>query len=161
MTTRTPEAAAAAASCGHCGKTSDLMQCKKCKSVVYCSAQCQRFDWSAHIPQCLRKEFAGSPCGSCRSTERHVFGCCLECGHLHCNDCATAADAVLSSCPTCRHQPTRIMESVRVAQRRLKKIGKDSPRDPRKPQWLVHLASTYQGLGPNGITQAKLYYVRA
>jgi uncharacterized protein len=53
------------------------------------------------------------------------------------------------------------MESVRVAQRRLKKIGKDSPRDPRKPQWLVHLASTYQGWGPNGITQAKLYYLRA
>jgi SET and MYND domain-containing protein len=43
--------------CGTCFKTpksSNLLLCAKCKSIQYCSATCQRADWSQHKSECSK-----------------------------------------------------------------------------------------------------------
>jgi hypothetical protein len=44
--------------CGLCGKSDvDLMMCAQCKSVFYCSKECQKQDWrSSHKKYCETKE---------------------------------------------------------------------------------------------------------
>jgi len=43
-------------SCSKCLKTADnLKRCSGCKSVSYCSVECQRDDWSSHKPSCVAK----------------------------------------------------------------------------------------------------------
>jgi hypothetical protein len=37
--------------CGHPGKPK-LLQCSRCKTVKYCSAECSKSDWKAHKPVC-------------------------------------------------------------------------------------------------------------
>jgi splicing suppressor protein 51 len=37
---------------GNCGKMTELQQCSKCKSVKYCSKECQKKDWKAHKKLC-------------------------------------------------------------------------------------------------------------
>jgi hypothetical protein len=38
--------------CTLCGKTGDLRQCNKCKSISYCSRDCQKRDWKKHKKNC-------------------------------------------------------------------------------------------------------------
>ena len=41
------------AQCANCGaKTSTMKRCGQCKLVKYCSAECQRTDWSSHKKRC-------------------------------------------------------------------------------------------------------------
>jgi hypothetical protein len=41
--------------CQVCGKYAGLQQCKRCKSVRYCSAQRQKEDWPSHKRTCKIK----------------------------------------------------------------------------------------------------------
>ena len=45
-------------SCAECGLVSDedCSKCTACKSVAYCSADCQRKHWPIHKPDCLRAQ---------------------------------------------------------------------------------------------------------
>ena len=38
--------------CNHCGKDNSSMLCTGCKSVLYCSKQCQKDNWVTHKPFC-------------------------------------------------------------------------------------------------------------
>lgn len=38
--------------CYKCGKGGNLMRCARCKSASYCSANCQKADWSSHKIEC-------------------------------------------------------------------------------------------------------------
>ncbi|CAM9482521.1 unnamed protein product [Hapterophycus canaliculatus] len=38
--------------CAICGKTGQSMQCARCRSVCYCSKECQRKDWKRHKSAC-------------------------------------------------------------------------------------------------------------
>ncbi|KAF9033705.1 hypothetical protein BDZ89DRAFT_1062794 [Hymenopellis radicata] len=38
--------------CARCSKENSLSKCSGCKTVYYCSTECQRLDWSSHKPQC-------------------------------------------------------------------------------------------------------------
>ena len=45
--------------CGNCGSTRDLMMCRGCKQIYYCSERCQRKHWreEGHKDECnLLKE---------------------------------------------------------------------------------------------------------
>ncbi|OCT71271.1 hypothetical protein XELAEV_18034249mg [Xenopus laevis] len=55
-------------SCNHCGLYGSR-RCSQCRQAYYCSADCQRKDWSAHSVFC--KPLAAKEQGACRSpTER-------------------------------------------------------------------------------------------
>jgi SET and MYND domain-containing protein len=57
---QTSKAAAAPKECGYCGtNTESLTRCAACKSIHYCSKECQRSDWPVHKPKCL--EVQGKP----------------------------------------------------------------------------------------------------
>lgn len=38
--------------CNVCQSTENLKLCSRCKKVCYCSAACQKKDWSLHKPDC-------------------------------------------------------------------------------------------------------------
>ena len=40
------------AACASCTESQDLKQCARCKTVLYCSAACQRAHWQVHKPSC-------------------------------------------------------------------------------------------------------------
>ena len=42
-------------------RTVVLFHCGHCKSVAYCSRECQRDDWPTHRPVCQRRPVAPSP----------------------------------------------------------------------------------------------------
>lgn len=39
-------------SCNKCGKMINLKLCSRCRSVFYCSVDCQRSDWKLHKKNC-------------------------------------------------------------------------------------------------------------
>jgi MYND finger len=132
-------------SCHVCGKTSSLMNCKRCKSVSYCSADCQRREWKDHEPNCIRKEFAGAPCDCCGTTEDVESGhVCFDCGFLYCAVCSQkrrihnlSGDIVnFEPCPRCN---TRRDATCPRDRKKLEKLIKESPRDPRLANWHVAL----------------------
>ena len=52
---------AAAIACGKCGKTCDKpKRCSKCKSVWYCSADCQKKAWKEHKKGCVASSSSAS-----------------------------------------------------------------------------------------------------
>jgi TPR repeat protein len=125
------------------------MNCKKCKSVAYCSTDCQRQDWKTHKPMCQRKEFAGAPCDLCGSTEDVAYGhVCLECGcHLCRRVCAeqhvtrdlSSGEVVsFAPCPLCNKR----RDFHRASDcKKLEKLIKESPRDPRLANWHATLGA--------------------
>jgi len=38
--------------CAKCSKVEGLLQCSRCKNIMYCSKECQLADWKLHKPQC-------------------------------------------------------------------------------------------------------------
>ncbi|KZV67091.1 hypothetical protein PENSPDRAFT_64561 [Peniophora sp. CONT] len=42
----------ASAICSRCGKRAKYRACAQCKSVTYCSVECQKADWKSHRPFC-------------------------------------------------------------------------------------------------------------
>ena len=44
--------------CSNCGKTEDLLLCSRCRSVYFCSSQCQKAYWPFHKSDCRKNEFA-------------------------------------------------------------------------------------------------------
>jgi MYND finger len=137
--------------CQVCGKTSSLMNCKRCKSVAYCSADCQRRDWKTHKPTCQRKEFAGAPCDCCSNTENVTNGdMCLKCGNLYCKTCdeehltrdlLDGSVASFAPCPSCRQRRDFIRQGDC---KKLEKLVQERPSDPRLANWLVTLGSRVQ-----------------
>jgi hypothetical protein len=54
-----PAAESSVESCHFCAKSqshvaSRLKLCNRCRSVFYCSVECQRGDWSAHKKECVK-----------------------------------------------------------------------------------------------------------
>lgn len=43
-------------SCSNCNKENCTLRCSACKCVYYCSANCQKSDWSKHKPECQKKQ---------------------------------------------------------------------------------------------------------
>lgn len=135
--------------CNACGSTSESLQyCERCKTVAYCSAECQRRDWKSHRAQCKRKEYEGSPCGICHCTEKENSDICLECGFLFCSDCdeqnlTRNEDGEIVSfepCPDC--QTRRGFRNAR-SRKKLEKLVDGNPNDPRLAQWLISLGAAY------------------
>jgi tetratricopeptide (TPR) repeat protein len=158
------------ASCNACGKTTSLMNCKRCKSVAYCSAECQRRDWKAHKPTCQRAEFAGAPCDCCGTTENVQLGdICLNCGFLFCKICdeqnltrdqSGNVDS-FAPCPRCQQRRDFRRASNR---KKLEKLIKESPRDPRLASWLVCLGQYILEFDDNtrrGERKAKEHFLHA
>jgi MYND finger len=157
--------------CKTCGKTgsSILMNCKRCKSVAYCSAECQRRDWKDHKPTCQRKEFAGAPCDCCGSTENVEGGdFCLKCGYHYCKACneehrtldIDGDVASFAPCPSCQQKRDFISPSDCT---KFEKLIKERPSDPRLANWLVTLGSRILLFDdtPRGEQKAKEHFVRA
>eukprot|EP00698_Gefionella_okellyi_P024925 TRINITY_DN8948_c0_g1_i1.p1 TRINITY_DN8948_c0_g1~~TRINITY_DN8948_c0_g1_i1.p1 ORF type:complete len:588 (-),score=91.50 TRINITY_DN8948_c0_g1_i1:1120-2883(-) len=46
--------------CAVCSKIGNMMMCARCKTVGYCSKDCQRNDWGLHKLSCLAHEFVNS-----------------------------------------------------------------------------------------------------
>lgn len=46
--------------CNNCGATEDLKSCAACKTVAYCSRECQVANWKAHKPGCVAARKAAS-----------------------------------------------------------------------------------------------------
>lgn len=45
--------ASVSSACGFCGaEKKNLSKCSRCKSVFYCSKECQKSHWKAHKPNC-------------------------------------------------------------------------------------------------------------
>ena len=44
--------------CATCLRTSNLLLCSQCRTVRYCSPECQKMDWAAHKPLCSAKKAA-------------------------------------------------------------------------------------------------------
>jgi MYND finger/Sel1 repeat len=157
------------------------MNCMRCKSVAYCSAECQRLDWKDHKPTCQRREFAGAPCDFCGSTEDVQGGhICLHCGALSCKVCGerehnltrdqSSGQGLVSieQCQRCNkgRVPVRFRDH-----KKLEKLIKESPRDPRLPNWLVRLGDLLVGklvgfddeteTTRRGEKKAKEHYLRA
>jgi MYND finger len=135
-------------SCNTCGKTSSLMNCKRCKSVAYCSADCQRLDWKTHKPSCQRKEFAGAACDRCGRTEDSGLVLCVNCGSIGCIACHEQdiirgrSGEVVSLKPCFRCNSAR--NYARAGDRKkLEKLIKESPRDPRLANWLTDLGELF------------------
>ena len=48
--------------CQTCKSTSSkLLKCQACKAVHYCDKDCQRKDWPAHLPSCVREKVVLQP----------------------------------------------------------------------------------------------------
>ena len=43
-------------SCATCNKDNCTLRCSACKCVYYCSANCQKSDWSKHKPECQKQQ---------------------------------------------------------------------------------------------------------
>jgi MYND finger len=143
------------------------MNCMRCKSAAYCSADCQRQDWKDHKPTCQRKEFAGAPCDCCGSTEDVDTGdMCLKCGFLYCKVCDRQLDlsdghiVVSAPCPRCQQLRAVRRPSDRY---RLEKLIKESPRDPRLAHWLIHLGELFANYDDSrrGDGKAKDHFLHA
>jgi MYND finger len=111
--------------------------------LIYCSVDCQRRDWKEHKPTCKRKEFAGAPCDFCGNTEDIEYGdVFFHCGSLYCKVCdeqylcRDLSGEVVSfePCPRCNKRSDFCCPSDR---KKLEKLIKESPRDPRLANWLV------------------------
>ncbi len=60
--------------CQHCKKTCRLLQCARCRSVFYCSRECQKQDWKAgHRKQCRAMEAANMSTASAAWHELQDF----------------------------------------------------------------------------------------
>jgi len=42
-------------SCNNCGKMNNIKLCSRCRSVYYCSVECQRCNWKQHKKNCNKK----------------------------------------------------------------------------------------------------------
>ena len=50
------------AACAFCStEKANLLKCSRCKSVFYCSKECQKFHWKAHKPNCQPPQTLASP----------------------------------------------------------------------------------------------------
>jgi TPR repeat protein len=130
-----------------------------------------RQDWREHKPICQRTEFAGAPCDRCGKTEDvEVEYVCLSCGFLYCKACneqqltrdLSGRGTSLTPCPRC-HAETRISLHPRNSHKKLEKLIKESPRDPRLANWLIHLGGVFLGFDDTrrGEQKAKEQFLRA
>merc|ERR1740117_2229437 len=89
------------AACGKCNATTRadsggagaLLQCGRCKTIVYCSKECQRLHWNEHKPACLTREeqklsrtaarkTTVKDCNFCKRTKKtgeKAFSSCAKC----------------------------------------------------------------------------------
>ena len=60
-----------AANCGNCKATDPKFHCGACKTISYCTVECQKADWKTHKPKCIvivdKNESIGKKCGLCGS----------------------------------------------------------------------------------------------
>ena len=124
------------------------MNCKRCKTVAYCSAECQRQDWKEHKPHCQRTDIAGAPCDVCHGTDKAIQDTCLSCGSLFCAACDEATLVRNSNreivsfkcCPGCQQRRRfRVASDYKL----LEKLVREKPDDPRLAVWLTDLGSFY------------------
>lgn len=54
-TPATPQQDKPTKSCDECGKTGHLRLCSACRTVSYCSVECQKKDWPVHKTSCKKK----------------------------------------------------------------------------------------------------------
>jgi MYND finger len=156
------------ASCNLCGKTTDLMQCKTCKSVLYCTRECQVQDWPEHKTLCKRKEFAGAPCDVCHDSEQVIVEVCAECGFIFCRGCDKkmilrndkGEKIGCGSCPSCEKPMMCMRRHDQDKKEKLENIIQERKGDTREAQWLVRLGYLYQQ-GEVNEPMAKQCYLRA
>ena len=72
----------------------DLSRCSACRSVVYCSRECQKKHWKKHKTRCAEaqkslkqlNDVAGAPCFGCKQ-KNCVVKQCPQCLELFCSKC--------------------------------------------------------------------------
>jgi hypothetical protein len=75
----------------------DLSRCSACRSVVYCSRECQKKHWKRHKLRCTEaqaslkrlNDIVGAPCFGCSETDK-VVKQCPQCLELLCSKCGKA-----------------------------------------------------------------------
>jgi len=55
--------------CETCSSETDLFTCSACKTVYYCSRDCQRQNWRHHRPSCATTSTAKHACDECRQVQ--------------------------------------------------------------------------------------------
>ena len=71
---RPPTACSRIGKCGGCEKGQrEVWDCSRCKTISYCSPECQRNDWPRHQPDCGARKCGG--CAKSESQERKLKNC--------------------------------------------------------------------------------------
>ena len=71
---RPPTACSRIGKCGGCEKGErEVWDCSHCKTISYCSPECQRNDWPRHQPDCVARKCGG--CAKSESQERKLKNC--------------------------------------------------------------------------------------
>lgn len=63
--------------CNYCGNTGNWSRCSSCKTVYYCSIECQQMDWSSHKDVCKGINYLTSKDAHITDTNNGLFTCHL------------------------------------------------------------------------------------
>jgi tetratricopeptide (TPR) repeat protein len=153
---------------GGCGRRNASKRCSKCRTVYYCSVDCQRRNWAEHKPYCIpiegmRQRVSGigavvpeessaalavnTDCGICLAEPMTKPVVLKECRHGFCVNCITTWQKHLkregqteATCPLCRADAPDVEEGLILRAMQAAERANKKGIDPEESQRYLTLA---------------------